>query len=73
MPVPETVPFRMTPDIVDGMGIAQTDGVFQRCSEETLRVLRDNSGVIMTILDVFRHDPLHKERSLHQHHPKLVE
>ena len=57
--VPENVPFRMTADIVDGMGISGTAGVFQRCAEETLRVLRDQSGVIMTVLEVFKHDPLH--------------
>lgn len=57
--VPETVPFRMTGDMVDGMGISGTDGVFQRCAEETLRVLREGSEVIMTVLEVFRHDPLH--------------
>lgn len=57
--VPETVPFRMTADIVDGMGSSGTTGVFQRCAEETLRVLRDGSDVIMTVLEVFKHDPLH--------------
>lgn len=57
--VPENVPFRMTADIIDGMGISGTAGVFQRCAEETLRVLRDQSGVIMTVLEVFKHDPLH--------------
>ncbi|KAF5350235.1 hypothetical protein D9758_007817 [Tetrapyrgos nigripes] len=59
LPIPETVPFRMTRDMVDGMGISGTDGVFQRCAEETLRVLRDGSEVMMTVLEVFRHDPLH--------------
>ncbi|KAF5387310.1 hypothetical protein D9757_005776 [Collybiopsis confluens] len=59
LPVPETVPFRMTPDMVDGMGISKTDGVFKRCAEETLRVLRDGSDVIMTVLQVFRYDPLY--------------
>ncbi|GLB41909.1 putative telomere-length maintenance and DNA damage repair [Lyophyllum shimeji] len=57
--VPELVPFRMTRDIVDGMGMSKTSGVFQRCAEETLRVLRDGSEVIMTVLEVFKHDPLH--------------
>jgi len=33
--------------------------VFQRCAEETLRVLREDSEVIMTVLEVFKHDPLH--------------
>ena len=49
----------MTRDIVDGMGTSGTQGVFQRCAEETLRVLRDRSDVIMTVLEVFKHDPLH--------------
>ncbi|KZT27904.1 hypothetical protein NEOLEDRAFT_1059985 [Neolentinus lepideus HHB14362 ss-1] len=59
LPVPERVPFRMTADMVDGMGMTGTQGVFQRCAEETLRVLRDGSEVIMTVLEVFKHDPLH--------------
>ena len=45
--------------MVDGMGYSGTDGVFQRCAEETLRVLRERSDVIMTVLEVFKHDPLH--------------
>ena len=49
----------MTPDIVDGMGTSGTSGVFQRCAEETLRVLREESDVIMTVLEVFKYDPLH--------------
>lgn len=57
--IPEIVPFRLTPDIVDGFGISGTEGVFRRCAEETLRVLRDGSAVIKTVLEVFKHDPLH--------------
>jgi phosphatidylinositol kinase/protein kinase (PI-3 family) len=49
----------MTGDMVDGMGLSGTQGVLQRCAEETLRVLREGSEVIMTILEVFKHDPLH--------------
>ncbi|KAG5647810.1 hypothetical protein DXG03_007732 [Asterophora parasitica] len=59
LPVPELVPFRMTRDMIDGMGMSGTAGVFQRCAEETLRVLRDGSEVVMTVLEVFKHDPLH--------------
>lgn len=57
--MPELVPFRMTDDMVDGMGSSGTQGVFQRCAEETLRVLRERSETIMTVLEVFKHDPLH--------------
>ncbi|KAI0954122.1 hypothetical protein AcV7_007443 [Taiwanofungus camphoratus] len=59
LPVPERVPFRLTADMVDGFGISGTQGVFQRCAEETLRVLRDRSEIILTILEVFKYDPLH--------------
>ncbi|KAH9066543.1 hypothetical protein EDB87DRAFT_1718946 [Lactarius vividus] len=57
--IPECVPFRMTADMVDGMGTTGTQGVFQRCAEETLRVLRNDSEVILTVLEVFKYDPLH--------------
>ncbi|KAL7754420.1 Serine/threonine-protein kinase tel1 [Sorochytrium milnesiophthora] len=59
LPVPELVPFRLTRDIVDGMGMAGVEGVFRRCCQETLKVLRDEYKVIYTILDVLRYDPLH--------------
>jgi len=49
----------MTADMVDGMGTTGTQGVFQRCGEETLRVLRNDSEVVLTVLEVFKYDPLH--------------
>ena len=30
LPTPETVPFRLTRDIVDGMGVAGVEGIFRR-------------------------------------------
>ena len=59
LPVPETVPFRLTRGIVDGMGITGTEGVFCRCCEFTLSVLRAEKESIITILDVLRYDPLY--------------
>ncbi|KAG5949538.1 hypothetical protein E4U53_005845 [Claviceps sorghi] len=59
LPVPELVPFRLTRDIVDGMGISKTEGVFRRCCEFTLDALREEQYSIMTILDVLRYDPLY--------------
>jgi phosphatidylinositol kinase/protein kinase (PI-3 family) len=41
------------------MGTAGTEGVFRRCAEETLRVLRSSADIIKTVLEVFNHDPLH--------------
>lgn len=59
LPIPEVVPFRLTRDLVDGMGITKTEGVFRRCCEFTLEALRQESYSIMTILDVLRYDPLY--------------
>ncbi|KUJ09924.1 phosphatidylinositol 3 [Mollisia scopiformis] len=59
LPIPENVPFRLTRDIVDGMGITKTEGVFRRCCEFTLEALRKEVYSIMTILDVLRYDPLY--------------
>ncbi|KAI9795692.1 MAG: Serine/threonine-protein kinase tel1 [Piccolia ochrophora] len=59
LPLPEVVPFRLTRDIVDGMGITKTEGVFRRCCEFTLEALRKESYSIVTILDVLRYDPLY--------------
>ncbi|KAI8265028.1 Serine/threonine-protein kinase TEL1 [Colletotrichum sp. SAR 10_98] len=59
LPVPELVPFRLTRDIVDGMGITGTEGVFRRCCEFTLHAMREETYSIMTILDVLRYDPLY--------------
>ncbi|MCJ1393539.1 Serine/threonine-protein kinase tel1 [Xylographa bjoerkii] len=57
--VPEVVPFRLTRDLVDGMGITGTEGGFRRCCEFTMEALRHESYSIMTILDVLRYDPLY--------------
>lgn len=35
---PELVPFRLTQDVVDGMGAVGVEGSMRRCCEETLRV-----------------------------------
>jgi ataxia telangiectasia mutated family protein len=60
LPIPELIPFRLTHNIIDGFGSSGYEGVFRRSSEETLRVLRDRSNILMTILEVFKHDPLQR-------------
>ncbi|KAI6801725.1 hypothetical protein KC361_g1627 [Hortaea werneckii] len=60
LPVPETVPFRLSRDIVDGMGVTKTEGIFRRCCEFTMDALREDKDSIMTLLNVLRYDPLHQ-------------
>lgn len=57
--IPEVVPFRLTRDVVDGMGVMGVEGVFRRCCEFTLEALRNNRDAIMTLLNVLRYDPLY--------------
>ena len=56
--IPELVPFRLTRDIVDGMGVTGVEGSFRKCCEETMKVLRMNREFVLTIVEVFIHDPL---------------
>ena len=58
--IPETVPCRLTRDMIDGMGVTGCRGVFMRCCAEVLRVLRAHSLQLLTILEVVIYDPLYK-------------
>lgn len=57
--VPELVPFRLTRNIVDGMGPTGIEGVFTRTAESTLRSLRENSNALLTILSAVANDPMY--------------
>ncbi|ORY85369.1 hypothetical protein BCR35DRAFT_264576 [Leucosporidium creatinivorum] len=56
--VAEQVPFRLTHNIIDGMGVSGIEGVYRRAAEITLRILRDNKDSLMSVLETFMHDPL---------------
>jgi len=58
--VPEVVPFRLTRDVVDGMGPAGVEGTFRRCCEATLAVLRGGRDAVTTVVGVLVHDPLYR-------------
>ncbi|XP_070394356.1 serine-protein kinase ATM isoform X4 [Dermacentor albipictus] len=55
---PETVPFRLTRDVVDGMGICGVEGTFRRCCEHTMEVMRASRELLVTVVEVLLHDPL---------------
>ena len=59
LPTPETVPFRLSRDIVDGMGLTGVEGFFRKCCEQTMTILRNSFDVIIPILEVLLYDPLH--------------
>ena len=52
LPTPEVIPFRLTRDLVSGMGLTGVVGVFQRCCEETMEVMRTSHEELRTIVEV---------------------
>ena len=60
LPTPELVPFRLTRDVVDGLGAAGADGPFRRVCEATLGVLRRAREPVTTVVEVLVHDPLYR-------------
>eukprot|EP00775_Hariotina_reticulata_P004991 gene4991-5233_t len=57
---PERVPFRLTQNVVDGMGAAGTEGTFRRCCETALQVLREHKEALLTVVQVVLHDPMYR-------------
>lgn len=49
---PELVPFRLTRDMVDGLGVEGVDGTLRACAEATLSVLRAAQQAVVTIVEV---------------------
>jgi serine/threonine-protein kinase ATR len=55
---PEVVPFRLTQNMIDGLGVGGYEGAFERVCEITLDVLRNHREALMSVLETFVHDPL---------------
>ncbi|KAI8321166.1 hypothetical protein GQ54DRAFT_262327 [Martensiomyces pterosporus] len=55
---PEKVPFRLTHNMVDAMGVTGYEGTFRRTCEMTLGLLREHRDALMSVLEAFLHDPL---------------
>ncbi|KAL8556534.1 hypothetical protein ACS0TY_004111 [Phlomoides rotata] len=55
---PELVPFRLTQNMIDGLGITGYEGTYLKVCEITLSILRANKEMLMNVLETFIHDPL---------------
>jgi cell cycle checkpoint protein MEC1 len=56
--VPEIVPFRLTPNLIEAMGVLGYEGSFRKSCELTMSIIRDNENILMNFLESFIHDPL---------------
>eukprot|EP00921_Rhytidocystis_pertsovi_P012940 GHVQ01020999.1.p1 GENE.GHVQ01020999.1~~GHVQ01020999.1.p1 ORF type:complete len:191 (-),score=19.83 GHVQ01020999.1:874-1446(-) len=61
LPIPEKVPFRLTRDLVDGLGCLRTDGCyFTSFCYHTMKSLRSVSSLVEGVVEVLVHDPLYR-------------
>ncbi|KAK6197375.1 cell cycle checkpoint protein [Scheffersomyces amazonensis] len=58
LPTPEIVPFRLTQNLIDAMGICGIEGSFRITCEVAGSLLRDNEAPLMNILETLLYDPL---------------
>ncbi|GBG33462.1 Serine/threonine-protein kinase ATR [Hondaea fermentalgiana] len=56
--IPEVVPFRLTPQMVDGMDLGGAEGGFRTNAEVCLHVMRTHKPMLMSVLESFVVDPL---------------
>ncbi|CCH61863.1 hypothetical protein TBLA_0F03250 [Henningerozyma blattae CBS 6284] len=60
LPIPEIVPFRLTGNMVDALGVVGTEGTFKKSSEVTVKVVRENELALMNIIETIMYDrPVH--------------
>ncbi|XP_014204493.1 serine/threonine-protein kinase ATR [Copidosoma floridanum] len=55
---PERVPFRLTHNMVEAMGPLKYEGPFRQSCRTTMKVLREQSSTLISVLKPFVYDPL---------------
>lgn len=58
--IPERVPFRLTRDIVDGMGYAGLEAGFTGAAVKVTKVLRQKAEMMLMVIEAFKYDPLYR-------------
>ncbi|KAI1718635.1 phosphatidylinositol 3- and 4-kinase domain-containing protein [Ditylenchus destructor] len=56
--IPESVPFRLTPNIVQALGPTKIEGTYRESCLHVLDVLRCQKGILLSLVNTFVHDPL---------------
>ncbi|KAJ8915770.1 hypothetical protein NQ315_004582 [Exocentrus adspersus] len=60
--VPEKVPFRLTPNIREALGVTGVEhwfsGIFRLACENVLKIMRKGRETLLTLLEAFVYDPL---------------
>ena len=58
LPIPELMPFRLTPEIEAAMQPHSNSGLFRNCMGHVLRTMQDNQDTLIAMADVFINEPL---------------
>jgi len=58
LPKPETIPFRLTSNMIDAFGPTGADGVYTESLKLAMRTLRDNRDTLLSVLEPFIKDPI---------------
>ncbi|XP_060520485.1 serine/threonine-protein kinase SMG1 isoform X2 [Cylas formicarius] len=56
--VPEKVPFRLTPNVREALGVTGIEGIFRLACENVLKIMRKGRETLLTLLEAFVYDPL---------------
>ncbi|KIY70380.1 hypothetical protein CYLTODRAFT_347818 [Cylindrobasidium torrendii FP15055 ss-10] len=56
--IAERVPFRLTRNILDGLGITGSEGPYRVACELAMDIVRNNMDPLVAVLEAFVHDPL---------------
>ena len=56
--IPEIVPFRLTPNMLDAFGPTGADGIFRSGMESSFEILRQNRETLLSVLEPFIKDPV---------------
>lgn len=56
LPVPEIVPFRLTQNLHDALGIVGTEGTFKKSSEVTVSLMRNNEVSLVNVIETIMYD-----------------
>ncbi|CEP61553.1 protein kinase MEC1 LALA0_S03e05446g [Lachancea lanzarotensis] len=65
LPIPEIVPFRLTHNLEDALGIARTEGTFKNSSQVTLQLMRENEVALVNVIETILYDR-NMDHSLHK-------
>ncbi|KAF9364732.1 hypothetical protein BGX34_000626 [Mortierella sp. NVP85] len=56
--IPEIVPFRLSRNMLTSLGVTGVEGNFRIGCEHTMKVMRKNKEILVTLLEAFVYDPL---------------